>query len=174
MGVKTCHPPTTSWRLWDYLYPFMHDLRVYWKINKKTTLACLHDENAHANCLLTSLLGHFVKQQVPVICLVLGQVYNIDSCAFTHEGLIDWTVIEKSQHEHDPKWTRLCDLLPTRSRRWRQFRLKCNYFKSYILVNLKAASFSSLKDFPKRSFCDGEVGDGSGGMNVICNLLELK
>ena len=27
---------------------------------------------------------------------------------------IGWTVIEKSRPEYDPKWTRLCDLLPTR------------------------------------------------------------
>ena len=24
MGVKTCHSPTTSWRLWDYLYLFFY------------------------------------------------------------------------------------------------------------------------------------------------------
>ena len=49
---------------------------------------CLHDENAHVNhvnCLPTSLLNHFVKQEVIVICLVLG----IESCAFTHEGNIN-------------------------------------------------------------------------------------
>ena len=31
-----------------------------------------HDENTHVNCLPTSLFDHFVKQQVLVICLVLG------------------------------------------------------------------------------------------------------
>ena len=50
----------------------MHDLRVYLNINTKTTLVCLHDANTHVNWLPASLLDHFVKQQVLVICLVLG------------------------------------------------------------------------------------------------------
>ena len=40
---------------------------------------------------------------------------------------IDWTVIEKSRPERDSKWTHLCDLLPTGSRWWCHFPLKCNY-----------------------------------------------
>ena len=47
---------------------------------------CLHDENTHVICLPTSLLNHFVKEQVLVICLVQDQLYIIESCAFTHEG----------------------------------------------------------------------------------------
>ena len=58
----------------------MHDLRVYLKINKKTTRVCRHQENTDVNCRPTSLLDHFVKQQVLAICLV------IERCAFTHEG----------------------------------------------------------------------------------------
>ena len=52
----------------------MRDLRVYLKINNKTTLVlvCVHNENTHVNCLPTSLSDHFVKQQVLVICLILG------------------------------------------------------------------------------------------------------
>ena len=47
-------------------------LTCLYKINKKTTLLCLHEENRRVNCLPTSLLDHFVTQQVLVICLVLG------------------------------------------------------------------------------------------------------
>ena len=35
------------------------------------------------------------------------------------------------------------------------------------MVNFEIASSSSLQDFPKRSFCDSEIGDSSGGMNAI-------
>ena len=41
---------------------------------------------------------------------------------------IGWTVIEKSRPEHDPKWTRLCDLLPTGSRLWHHFQSKCKHY----------------------------------------------
>ena len=42
------------------------------------------------------------------------------------------------------------------------------------MVNVEVVSSSSLRDFPKRSFCDGElVGDGSGGTNAICRRPEL-
>ena len=34
------------------------------------------------------------------------------------------------------------------------------------------ASISSFRDFSNRSFCDGEDGDGSGDMNVICSRPE--
>ena len=44
---------------------------------------------------------------------------------------------------------------------------------SHIVVTLKVASSTSFRDFPKRLFCDGEVGDGSGGMNAICSLPEV-
>ena len=65
----------------------MHDLRVYLKINKKTILTCLHDENTHANCLPTSLLDYSVKQEVLVICFVLGYMYTTLKVVRTHEGL---------------------------------------------------------------------------------------
>ena len=45
--------------------------------------------------------------------------------------------------------------------------------KGYIVVNFEVASFSSFQDFPKRLFCDGEVGDGSSGMNAICSRPEI-
>ena len=35
---------------------------------------------------------------------------------------IGWTITEKSQAEHEPKFTRLYDLLPIRSSSWRNFR----------------------------------------------------
>ena len=41
------------------------------------------------------------------------------------------------------------------------------------MVNLEVASSSSFRDFPKRLFCDGEVGDGSGGVNAICRRPEV-
>ena len=36
---------------------------------------------------------------------------------------------------------------------------------------LQALVFSEI--FQKRSFCDDEVGDGSGGMNAICSRPEV-
>ena len=41
---------------------------------------------------------------------------------------IGWNIIEKSRSELDPKWTRLRDLVPTRSSWWRHFRWKCKYY----------------------------------------------
>ena len=32
---------------------------------------------------------------------------------------------------------------------------------------------SNFRYFPKSSFCDGEVGDGSGGVNAICSRPEV-
>ena len=40
-------------------------------------------------------------------------------------------------------------------------------------VNFKGARFSTFREFPKRSFCDGETGDGSGGMNAICSRPQV-
>ena len=37
------------------------------------------------------------------------------------------------------------------------------------MVNFEVASSSNVRDFSKRSFCDGEVGDGSGGVKAICS-----
>ena len=41
------------------------------------------------------------------------------------------------------------------------------------MVNFEGASFSTFRDIPKRSFCDGEVGDDSGGMSAICSQPEV-
>ena len=49
----------------------------------------------HADCLPTSMLDHFVKEQVLVICLVLGQVHNIDSCAKTMRRLKNFNKTKK-------------------------------------------------------------------------------
>ena len=38
------------------------------------------------------------------------------------------------------------------------------------MVSFEVASFSSFRDFPIRSFCDGEVGDF---MNAICSRPEV-
>ena len=40
------------------------------------------------------------------------------------------------------------------------------------MLNFEIASFSSFRDFPKRSFWDGEVGEGSGGMKTIFSRPE--
>ena len=40
------------------------------------------------------------------------------------------------------------------------------------MVNFEVASFRSFREFLKRSFCDGEVSDGSGGINTICSRLK--
>ena len=37
------------------------------------------------------------------------------------------------------------------------------------MINFEGASFSTFRDIPKRSFCDSEIGDGSGGINAICS-----
>ena len=41
-----------------------------------------------------------------------------------------------------------------------------------MVVNFEDASFSTFRDFPKRSFCHSEVSDGSSGINVIFSRLE--
>ena len=58
---------------------------------------------------------------------------------------IDWTVIEKLQPEHDPKWTCSWDLLPTGRRRWRHFRLKCKDHSGRVAVNFEVAGSSSFR-----------------------------
>ena len=45
--------------------------------------------------------------------------------------------------------------------------------QGYAVVNFEGASFSSFRDFLKRSFCDGEVGDGTDGMKAICSRPEV-
>ena len=42
-----------------------------------------------------------------------------------------------------------------------------------VVANLKVASSSNFRDFPKRSLCDSEVGDSSGDMNTICSRPEV-
>ena len=41
-----------------------------------------------------------------------------------------------------------------------------------MVVNFEDANFSTFRDFPKRSFCHTEIGDGSGGMKAICSRPE--
>ena len=41
------------------------------------------------------------------------------------------------------------------------------------VINVEGASFSTFLNIPKRSFCDVEVGDGSGGMNATCSRPEV-
>ena len=49
---------------------------------------------------------------------------------------ICWTIIEKLPPEHGPKWTRLCDLLPTGSS-WRcHFRWKCRDYRGRCCVKI--------------------------------------
>ena len=45
--------------------------------------------------------------------------------------------------------------------------------EGYIAVNFAVASSSSFRVFSKLLFCDGEVGDGSGGVSAICNRPEV-
>ena len=39
--------------------------------------------------------------------------------------------------------------------------------EGYVALNFEVASPSSFRHFLERSLCDGEVGDGSGGVNAI-------
>ena len=41
------------------------------------------------------------------------------------------------------------------------------------MVRFEGANFSTFRDFPKRSFCDSKVGDGSDGTNVTCSRWEV-
>ena len=46
--------------------------------------------------------------------------------------------------------------------------------QGYMVVNFEGTGFNStLRYFPKRSFSDNEVGDGSGRMNAICSRPEV-
>ena len=45
--------------------------------------------------------------------------------------------------------------------------------EGYVVVNFEVASCGSFRDFLQRSFCDGEIGDGSDGINAICSRLEV-
>ena len=46
--------------------------------------------------------------------------------------------LEKSRPERDPKWTRLCDLLPAESDWWRHFQLKHKDYR--VLLGAKFLS----------------------------------
>ena len=81
---------------------------------------------------------------------------------------IDWTIIEKSRPENDPNVYAICCRLEEGGDVISGRIIKS--IQGYVLVNFKGASFSTFRDFPKRSFCDGEIGDGS--MNVICSRPE--
>ena len=45
--------------------------------------------------------------------------------------------------------------------------------EGYVAVNFEVPSISTIREFPKRSFCDGDVGDSSGGVNAICSRMEV-
>ena len=62
---------------------------------------------------------------------------------------IGWIVIEKSRPEHDPKWTRLCDLLPTESSWRRHLQSKCKDHRGYAALAFKVAIFNCFSYFPK-------------------------
>ena len=78
---------------------------------------------------------------------------------------IDWNAFGG---KHDPKWTRLCDSLPTRRSRWRHFQSRCKTIECYVTLNFEVASSNSFRNFSKRSFCDGEVSVGTGCVNATC------
>ena len=42
-----------------------------------------------------------------------------------------------------------------------------------VVEDFEGAGFSTVWGFSKRSFCDGEVGKGSSGMNAICGRPEV-
>ena len=46
--------------------------------------------------------------------------------------------------------------------------------EAYIVeIYFQVDRSSSFRDFLKRLFCGGEVGDGSGDMNAICRQSEM-
>ena len=48
-----------------------------------------------------------------------------------------------------------------------------NTIQNYVGLNLKGASFSTFRDIQNRTFCDGEIGNGSGSINAICSRPEV-
>ena len=54
--------------------------------------------------------------------------------------------------EHDPKFTRLYDLLPTGSSLWRHFRSKCKDSRRLPCSKSEVASSSSFRDIQKNHF----------------------
>ena len=85
---------------------------------------------------------------------------------------IGWTVIAKSRPEHDPKWTRYWDLLPTGSSCWRHFRWNVNA----LLNILKLLAFVLSEIFKENHFVTAEVAaadtDDSYKRKRICVLLK--
>ena len=65
---------------------------------------------------------------------------------------IGWTVIEKSQPEHDQQFTRLYDLLPTGSSLWCNFRSTCKDCRGQLRGNFEVASSNSFRDIKKHHF----------------------
>ena len=41
--------------------------------------------------------------------------------------------------------------------------------EEYIVLNFEVASSRSFRDFRKRLFCDGEIGNGRDSVNAICS-----
>ena len=80
---------------------------------------------------------------------------------------ISWTVIEKSWPEHDPRWARLCNLLPTRSSWWRHFRYKKNVriIEGYATLNFDVASFSIFRDILKNHFVTAAAAEAAADID---------
>ena len=62
---------------------------------------------------------------------------------------IGWTIIEKSRPEHDPKFTRLYDLLATGSSLWLHFQSKCKEYRGLPCGKFEVASSDSFRDIKK-------------------------
>ena len=89
-----------------------------------------------------------------------------------------WNVLNSSQEIATRKWpkintTHLCDLLPTATRWWHHFRSKFKDYTGLWRWMLKVLTLALPIIFQKRSFYDGEVGCGSGGMNAMCSRPEV-
>ena len=48
-----------------------------------------------------------------------------------------------------------------------------NTIEGYVVLNFKVDCRCIFRDFPNRSFCDGEVAGGSGGVNAIFSRPEV-
>ena len=53
------------------------------------------------------------------------------------------------------------------------FQLKCKDYRELQSAKFKVDSSSSFWDFTERSFCDGEVYDGSVSLTAICSRPEV-
>ena len=102
----------------------------------------------------------------------LGTLTVLLTCMNRHESSIitaKFTLLAKrSRHIGN---TEICTVQFNQSANSQRHCLKKNK-KAHQLVGqcetlCEIASFSSFREFPKRLFCDGEVGEESGGVNAI-------